>query len=267
MLSDLMKGAMDANTLATLENTAALRAMALSPSGGGGSGGGFGGYARAVSAFGGGTDMTDGWSGPGEVYNDPLMATAGYGTPEFDAQGNAVTVDAPAASGGGMSVGKGVGYAAAGAAAAYGAYRGFSKGGAQGALMGTGAILGAASMIPGPQQPFVMAAAMATTLIAGILGDPRQRRSDELSSDAQARAYTMPTGADYSIDAGGRYTDYDYTGRSRSVTVINNVYAMDSTSFRDFLIANPNALSAGLTSAIQGGNADDVVGSLAARSN
>jgi hypothetical protein len=170
-------------------------------------------------------------------------------------------------SGGGMTVGKGLGYAGAAATAAYGAYSGFKAGGAQGALAGTGAILGAASLIPGPQQPFVMAAAMATTLIASLLGDPKQNRAKDLATQAQERSYTMPTGADYSLDAGGGYTDYNYTGRNRAVNVTNNVYAMDSTTFQDFLIANPNALSAGLTSAIQGGNADDVVGSLSARSN
>ena len=258
--ADPLKAATDLNTQATIENTAALRARALSPSGGGGSSNPYGGFSSAAGTFArlGGSGEGDG----AETWGLPTDGSPGDWGGEYSGGGGA-----GAGSGGGMTVGKGLGYAAAAAAAGYGAYSGFKAGGAQGALAGTGSLLGAASMIPGPQQPFVMAAAMATTLIASLLGDPKQNRAKDLATQAQERSYTMPTGADYSLDAGGGYTDYDYTGRNRAVNVTNNVYAMDSTSFQDFLIANPNALSAGLTSAIQSGNADDVVGSLSARSN
>jgi hypothetical protein len=53
----------------------------------------------------------------------------------------------------------------------------FGRGGARGALGGTSAILGMASMIPGPQQPFVMAASM----ITGIMNFWATRRCSAIS--------------------------------------------------------------------------------------
>ena len=106
---------------------------------------------------------------------------------------------------------------------------------------------------------------MALPLISAWLGDPRQDRANGLETDRQARLFTMPTGQDYSMDVRGRYSDYDYRGQVRPVVITNQVYAMDSVSLRDYLIANPEALSAGITSAIAGGNGDDVVGTLQQR--
>ena len=146
-----------------------------------------------------------------------------------------------------------------------------AKGNVRGAMEGTSSLAGGAASImmmagmTGPAAPILAGVGIALALLPSIMGDPKKKRQDELAREASSRAYAMPSGADYSMDASGRYDDYDYRGRNRPVNVVNNVYAMDSTSFRDFLIANPTALSAGLTSAIAGGNADDVVGSLQAR--
>jgi hypothetical protein len=135
-------------------------------------------------------------------------------------------------------------------------------GSAGGALMGAGAMLA-----PTPVGWGLMIAGAAVEVASMFLGDPKANRARDLAIEQQSRSYTMPSGADYSMDASGRYSDYNYRGQTRTGTTVININALDSVSFRDYLIANPGALSAGLTSAIAGGNADDVVGSLAARTN
>jgi hypothetical protein len=259
---DPLKAATDLNTQATIENTIALRARAMSPSGGGGSAGGFSSAASTWARLsGGGTDV------PGYDPSNPDAIT-----PEGAAWGEDWWAAHP---GGGMSgLAKGAGVGAAALAGGFGIYSGVKAGGAQGALTAAGSAAGMAGgivsmLVPklaSALGPIGMALGMGLGLVSTLLGDPKQKRADDLSTQAQARAFTMPSGADYDMASSGQYDDYNYRGQVRA-TVVNNVYAMDAVTFRDFLIANPDALSAGITSAIAGGNADDVVGSLAARSN
>ncbi len=280
--ADPLKAATDANTMATVDNTMelrALRAQALSGSGGGGSaGGGAGGWLGRITSVG-----TGPGAGVGYPSNDPYGWAAGPDRPDMptDATNPESTdgsgwgfADASDAGGGGRSSAmRGAGIGAAAIGGGFGIYRGIKAGGARGALSATGSAVGmigaiGSLLIPSLSAtlgPIGMALGMGLGLVSTLLGDPRKARGDDLAKQAAARSFTMPTGADYNLDASGRYDDYNYRGQVRSTTY--NVYAMDSTSFRDYLIANPGALSAGLTSAIQGGNADDVVGSLAARSN
>jgi hypothetical protein len=269
--ADPMKGATDLNTLATVDNTTELRlqrTQALSASGGGG------GFSPSSSTF---ARLLN-----GGAPTDAEIAAAGI-TPEAMAALQKVPEMGPnqgsgfstmsASPKGGFGWGKAVGIGGAAVAGGIGAYEGFSQGGARGDLTGAGSLAGAAGTImmlagmTGPAAPIVAGIGLALGLIPSLMGDPKKQRADQLSQDAQQRAYTMPSGSDYSLDARGRYTDYDYQGKGRSVAVTNNVYAMDSTSFRDFLIANPGALSSGITSAIAGGNGEDMVGLLQGRNS
>jgi len=208
-----------------IQAAADLRAAATSPSGGGGSaGGGWNGAASRISGMwtgagagaGGGIDeftpdelkQAFGETGPNQtgspIPGDNSTPNTGFSTQGYSAPGK-----------GGLTVGKGIGYGVAAAGAAYGAYEGFKAGGAQGALQGTGSILGAASLIPGPQQPFIMAAAMATTLISSILGDPKQRRENEIQNELKYNQYMAPVAINASMTTGGTYADFDRFGAPR----------------------------------------------------
>jgi len=201
-----------------IQAAADLRAAATSPSGGGGSAGGWSGAASRVSGMstgaGAGGGVDDG-SGPDEF--TPAELNQAFGETGPDAGGGFSTQGGYSASPakGPMTVGKGIGYGVAAAGAAYGAYEGFKAGGAQGALQGTGSILGAASLIPGPQQPFIMAAAMATTLISSILGDPKQRRENEIQKELKYNQYMAPVAISASMTTGGTYADFDRFGAPR----------------------------------------------------
>jgi hypothetical protein len=258
---------------------AAEKMLSMSPSGGGG---GFssaaGTFARLAGSSGLFANMprtyAPGSSDFNSAYNDPLMATAGYGTSEFGADGVPTTVPLPTGRGGGSSAwaAKAAGIGVAAAAGAFGAYSGFQAGGAQGALTGTGSLVGAGGAIAmmaglsGPLAPILLGVGMALPLISSLLGDPKQNRAKDLALAAQQRSYTMPSGADYSMDASGRYSDYNYRGGTRTGNTIN-IYAMDSKSMVDYFVSNPTIIPTGLSSSIAGGNADDVVGLLQQRAN
>jgi len=201
---------------------------------------------------------------------------SGYGLPGGTIQGPGVGTGEGLQGGGGSSldpfggwkggVGKGVGLAAAGAGA-YGAYSGFKAGGTQGKLVGTASVLMAAAMIPGPQQPFVAAGAMILGAAAALLGVPKKKRGKELTAEAERRRFTEPTGSDYVTDIYGRGVDSDFRGGVRVYKTVNlyetnNISAMDSASFEEYLKRNPAPLSAGVTNAIGSGNAEDLVGTL-----
>jgi hypothetical protein len=248
----------------------------MSPSGGGGSAGG-GGCGRITSV---GTS-----GGVGFPVDDPnAWMRSDIGPSGFDPSNpDAITPEGAAwgdnwwahnQPSGMSSTAKGMGVGAAALAGGLGIYSGVKEGGARGALTAAGSAAGmvgsiVSTLVPSLSAtlgPIGMALGMGLGLVSTMLGDPKKQRANDLSTQAQERSFTMPSGADYDMSASGQYDDYNYRGQVRS-TVVNNVYAMDSTSFRDFLIANPDALSAGITSAIAGGNADDVVGSLAARAS
>lgn len=227
--ADPTKAATLDNTLATVDNTAAIRAWTeSSSSGGGGSTGSWGTSGRnggvSFSGFGGG-------SGGGIFTNSGTASDTGYtsdGVARYSPENygpDGAYLGAGATSGrdagiftqksGGVSTAAKIGYGAAALGAGYSAYEGFHAGGAQGALQGTASILGAASLIPGPQQPFIMAAAMATTVIASLLGDPKQRRSNEIASELKYNQYMAPVAINASMTTGGTYADFDRFGAPR----------------------------------------------------
>ena len=245
--ADPLAAATTANTAATVANTAALTGM--------GTAGMFGGSGVAGGAASG--TNANGDSGP---INQPFSTSIRN-----------------------QAIGYGIGFAAAG----FGAYNGFSRGGAQGALQGTGSLLGAAAMIPGPQQPYIMAAAAVTGLVAAVLGDPKQRRSNDIGNALKYNQFVAPVALNASMSTGGTYADYDRFGNVRGsslspfpsvdqpyfdyrngVTVpgrtdsqfgppiVVNINAIDGPSVQRVLMSNPDAVAAGVVAAAnRGGNA------------
>lgn len=169
---------------------------------------------------------------------------------------------------------KGIGTAAALAAGAYGAYSGFSSGGAQGALTGSASILGTAGvLLPMLSKslsfmgPVGMIGGLGLGLLASLFGNRRQKRATALEEERQNRAFTEPTGTDYLTDYYGRQVDYSAGGGLRVYKVVNNyttnnVQAMDAGSFDEFLKRNPTALASGMANAYNSGNAEDALGTL-----
>lgn len=97
------------------------------------------------------------------------------------------------------------------------AIQGFNKGSAKGDLQGIGGILSAASIIPGPQQPFVMAGAALTGLISSFLPDPKAVRQAQIDSYLQTDAYRAPVSVDATIAAsGGALVSEGLTGLARN---------------------------------------------------
>ncbi len=214
--ADPMKVATDANTMATISNTMALNSMRL---GAVGMGGGISGAAatdvyKLLNGFGGSS-----WSGTGQQAADAYMFSSGLTDTTGAGRGSSTTM-------------KGIGYAAGLAAAGFGVYSGVKQGGGQGALTATSSALGAAAMIPGPQQPFIAAAALITGVAAAFMGDPKKRRADELASEASNRRWTQATGEDYATDIYGQKIDSNKRGETR---VIINVQAIDAKGFMDHM--------------------------------
>lgn len=127
----------------------------------------------------------------------------------------------------------GVGAAALGA---YGIYSGIQQGGTGGAFTAVGGALGAASAIPGPQQPFLQGAALVMGFLGSIFGANKAQKYEEKQARLlDAARYSGPTGRDVLSDGRGGYVDYDYRGNVRVIErpVYVQVQAMDSRSFID----------------------------------
>jgi hypothetical protein len=150
-------------------------------------------------------------------------------------------------------VGNVVGSAALVGAGAYGIYSGIKQGGAAGTLSAIQGGLSIASAIPGPQQPFIQAAALVAGLFKGLLPDPRQQRENEIREELQKRKYTAPTAIDRVEDRDGNALDYDMNGNLRkaggsTVTVVVN--ALDTKSFLD----RSAEVASAVTKALREGN-------------
>ena len=186
-----------------------------------------------------------------------------------------------------------LGYLGAAIGAGLGAYQ-ISKGGAQNALGGAGAIAGSAASVlslagvAGPAAPIVAGIGAALGLAALIMGDPKKRRSDEESLRLKYNQFVAPESINASMDVGGGYSDYDMHGNvrtssfspfpvneqpyfdyRRNTTVPGrttspfgggnttiNINAMDSQSFNSFLQNNPDALANGFRNAVNTGGND-----------
>jgi len=115
-------------------------------------------------------------------------------------------------------IGAGVAAGAELAAAGYEAYQGFSRGGAQGALQGTSAILGAASMIPGI-GPFAAAASALTGMLSSIIGNGPQQRQQQIADYLAKDQYLAPTALNVMQAGNGTYESFDMRGNLMTSTM------------------------------------------------
>ncbi len=239
--ADPLKNATTANTMATIENTAALRAMALSSSSGGG---GFSasGVARLFSGSGEAGEEGSGWfSGgngdwAGETDNPADISSAGGG------------------GGGGFSFARGAGIAAAAAGGGFGIYSGIRQGGARGGLTAAGsavAMLGA--LLPQLSKtlsvagPIGMIAGLGLGLITTMLPDPKKVRDQQETDTLNAARYQGPTASNYTRDRYGRGYDTDIAGNMRPLIQITMpVQAIDSKDFEDRAPQLMNIIASGI---------------------
>lgn len=137
---------------------------------------------------------------------------------------NTSTGEYETVSGSGMehlSTGQRVGAIAGAGATLIGGIRqaneGFSKGGAKGGISGAAGVLHAASIVPGPQQPFIAAAATWLDVIGSFLGDPKMQRQADIQKYMEANRYLSPTSVTANVAAlGGNIVSEGMTGLSRN---------------------------------------------------
>lgn len=151
-----------------------------------------------------------------------LARTKGFFGPKYNAQGKQV-----------FSAGQ-TGLAAA--LALPGIIGGIREGGAKGILGAASGALGVAASIPGPQQPFVLAASLVTGLFSGLFKG-RAENKQKMLDDRLSQKFSMPESINYVQDLAGNAIDYDQRGKLRtfnSQKIVNvNVNTMDAKSFMD----------------------------------
>ncbi len=114
---------------------------------------------------------------------------------------------------------------------------GIQEGGTKGVLGSISGALGVAASIPGPQQPFLIAGALFTGLISGMMKSRAQKKEEELAA-ALNRRFELPGAIELTRDLAGQAVDYNSRGELRTyerggTTVQVNISAMDSKSFFD----------------------------------
>jgi hypothetical protein len=138
---------------------------------------------------------------------------------------------------GAQRAGAALGAAATVMAGAQMAISGFRRGGGAGVSQGISGVLGAASIIPGPQQPFIMAGALIAGFVSSLFGDPKQKRREEIERFIKGSEYKAPDVIERTEDLTGMDVDYSFRGAYRTtprhVNIVVNVDAMDSKSFID----------------------------------
>lgn len=135
-------------------------------------------------------------------------------------------------------IGNVVGSGALVAGGALGIISGIREGGARGLVGSIGSALGVAAAIPGPQQPFIAAAALVAGVVKGLIPSGKETFGREQDSVLASRRFTDPTVQNRDVDlaTGGDSVDYDWRGRSRvtiNKTVIMNVDNIDAKSLAD----------------------------------
>ncbi len=96
------------------------------------------------------------------------------------------------------------------------AYQQFKKGGAQGIMGGASDVLAAASLIPGPQQPFLAAAAAALQIGKMFFGDPRQKYKKKLEEQLKQLRFNEADVQERTLNTRGQNVDFDFLGRPRA---------------------------------------------------
>jgi hypothetical protein len=115
-------------------------------------------------------------------------------------------------------LGAGIGTAGVVAGGIFGAYKGFSSGGAKGGLSGTSSILGTAAMLdPEPISKAILGIGAAVTgVISSLMGDPRAEREKAINKELADNQYLAPEVLNISQDMHGHFTDTDQFGKVRS---------------------------------------------------
>lgn len=112
------------------------------------------------------------------------------------------------------------------------AIRGFQQGGLSGITQGITASLGTAALIPGPQQPFIAAAAATAALVSMLLPDPKKARDRAINRQLEDAYYAEASPLAYNFDQMGYGYDTNKRGDMRQdVTIV--VQTMDARSFAD----------------------------------
>ena len=128
---------------------------------------------------------------------------------------------------------------------------GLKQGGARGATTAIASGLGVASAIPGPQQPFVQAAALVAGLVTGLFPDAKKQRAEEIGRTLERGRYTDTLGVDRFTDQYGRDLDYNRRGEVRVVQPVTvNVQAMDAKGF----LERAQDIGDAVKAALQGGH-------------
>ena len=229
-----------------------LRGTALSPAGGGGeiAGGSspldgflpvrgtFDGAARVLNDLGIPTGrvqrQTDAFfAGAGAVLNGGLFA--GFRSGDYSVPvgpGRAMTASSLGLTSTAGRIGNVVGSAALVSAGGIGVAQGIQEGGLRGAATATAAALSVASAIPGPQQPFLQAAALVAGLVRSLFRtDSKETRDAEIAAMLNSRRYSEPRGVERFVDRYGQDLDYDRRGNLRvAQTVVIQVQALDARS-------------------------------------
>jgi hypothetical protein len=171
----------------------------------------------------------------------------------------------------GSGLSRGVGIAGGLAAGAFGAYSGFSAGGAQGALTGTASIAGAAAgILPlistslAAAGPIGGIAALALMGAAAIIGNPKERESRRIDQMLESSRFTEASGRNYVADVRGGSVEYDRTGGMRVTYVYYQpqVSAIDQRGVSEFFEGNKHAMTRTIAHAVNNGDAGDMLDTL-----
>lgn len=244
----------DKNTAATERNTAALERA----TGGGVPGVAGGGISGLLGLFGSDTNGITGRGpitaaggrggfvgGLGSVLSTGLFGglSAKDGSVQLG-DGAATTKLALGLTSKSARVGNVIGSAAVLGTATLGAIDGFKRGGAGGNLQGVGSVLGAAALIPGPQQPFVAAGALIAGFVASVLPNPKVQRAKQINSMLDAAYYGEAEPTTYNVDQYGRGYDTNRRGDIRSMgSVAIYISAVDGPSVERLLQNNRSAVA------------------------
>jgi hypothetical protein len=107
---------------------------------------------------------------------------------------------------------------------------GVRRGGAAGGLQTASGVLGIAAAFPGPQQPFLQAAALATQFASTFFGSDPLKREKQIQDELNRNRFNAPESINREFDTFGRSVESGPNG-TRIINV--NVTAMDAKSFMD----------------------------------
>ncbi|MBX9600424.1 MAG: hypothetical protein K2X35_05450 [Bryobacteraceae bacterium] len=175
------------------------------------------------------------FAGAGSVLSGGLFA--GLRSGDYSVQvgpGRAMTASSLGLTSTAGRVGNLVGSAALVAGGGFGVAAGIREGGGKGAATAAASALGVAAAIPGPQQPFLQAAALVAGLVRGLFRDSKETRDAEITGMLNRARYAEARGVERFIDRYGQDLDYDRRGAVRVVeNVTIQVQALDAKSVLD----------------------------------